>query len=358
MRKLIWIVTGVIALSISLVLYLGSQRDGYLEDWWATHQDFGMQSFQILPGWHVEDWRGEEPRWEGLNTLRMEELSFGMSRRNALGEPVMTARCGLEELRIELRLGRGGATPWAEGRNLTLRVAGDLPVHSEQALRESALAWEEVWLEIHRFRMPLPLGMDDIRGGDTATVLEKIYAPIRETGRLPSGTVLQGNLAVLLGEGVVMRFDLGTRMVDEWLYPAIPEEQLGFAAGQIGLRLNEAEQELLSRYPFRLPVLFAIQAYAENVSRLTAERIDQFPRDAYRHLVWSYLLAREYGAEFARLVTDAHEVGETGNTPEKTAMDLHNNALGIELAVQGVPFQRLRGIAQSDPRVRRRPSGI
>ncbi len=53
--------------------------------------------------------------------------------------------------------------------------------------------------------------------------------------------------------------------------------------------------------------------------------------DAYRHAIWSYMIAREYGAEAAKVLTDLYEArGE--NPDEELLMDLFNNAVGIALA--------------------------
>lgn len=50
------------------------------------------------------------------------------------------------------------------------------------------------------------------------------------------------------------------------------------------------------------------------------------PADAYRHLLLSAELTRRYGEEYARLLLDLHEEGEVGAS---TAMDAHNNDIGI-----------------------------
>ena len=59
------------------------------------------------------------------------------------------------------------------------------------------------------------------------------------------------------------------------------------------------------------------------------------PGDAYRHAFWSALLTRTYGEDFARDFTTAHET-EANNEPdarEQSFMDLHNNEIGIQIAL-------------------------
>lgn len=52
--------------------------------------------------------------------------------------------------------------------------------------------------------------------------------------------------------------------------------------------------------------------------------------DAFRHAYWSALLAREFGPEWADQYTTAHE-RVPGNEPQREAMDLHNNSVGIQI---------------------------
>ncbi len=52
--------------------------------------------------------------------------------------------------------------------------------------------------------------------------------------------------------------------------------------------------------------------------------------DAYRHALWSAKLAQTFGADWAQKYTTAHE-RIPGNEPQREAMDLHNNNLGIQL---------------------------
>ncbi|MFN3495913.1 MAG: DUF6973 domain-containing protein [Hydrogenophaga sp.] len=54
-------------------------------------------------------------------------------------------------------------------------------------------------------------------------------------------------------------------------------------------------------------------------------------RDAFRHSYWSARLTQEYGADWARAFTTAHE-GLPGNTADREAMDLYNNSVGIQIA--------------------------
>ncbi|MBF0253684.1 MAG: hypothetical protein HQL11_00955 [Candidatus Omnitrophica bacterium] len=121
--------------------------------------------------------------------------------------------------------------------------------------------------------------------------------------------------------------------------------------------LTETEQRLLSLNPLRANRLLAIKNEAEATSRKAFKENSGVPEDAYRHLLWSYLLSRAFGPVFAKEVTDAHEIGcIKRNTPEDHAMDYHNNALGRMLAADRLSATRILLIAKNDPRVIRRAS--
>lgn len=54
--------------------------------------------------------------------------------------------------------------------------------------------------------------------------------------------------------------------------------------------------------------------------------------DAFRHALWNYGMAIDVGPSFAKKWSDAHEYGDSNNHPLEQKMDLHNNAVGLQLA--------------------------
>ncbi len=118
--------------------------------------------------------------------------------------------------------------------------------------------------------------------------------------------------------------------------------------------LTETEVDLVAHYPTLAPTLLQItdKAKREAAARRQADR--GFAEDAFRHVLWSYLLTREYGAEFAQIVTDAHEIGATYETGEAARqMDLQNNAIGRDYALAGVREEDVGRRFESDVRVMR-----
>jgi hypothetical protein len=55
-------------------------------------------------------------------------------------------------------------------------------------------------------------------------------------------------------------------------------------------------------------------------------------QDAFRHAYWNALMVREFGPRFAENFASAHE-GAPGNPADREAMDLFNNEVGRNIAV-------------------------
>jgi len=117
---------------------------------------------------------------------------------------------------------------------------------------------------------------------------------------------------------------------------------------------------LLARNPVRAPQLLKIRDKAESAAALAHDRNPAVPEDAYRHILWSYLLTRAFGEDFAREVTDAHE--SEADSEEISRMryksfdvdrfqDFHNNALGRSYAVQGRSESEILDLVMTDPEV-------
>jgi len=119
--------------------------------------------------------------------------------------------------------------------------------------------------------------------------------------------------------------------------------------------LTAAEIRIVSRNPLRAHRLFQIRTYARSRSREARRSDSAVPGDAYRHVLWSFLLTKEFGEEFAEKVTDAHETGKTGNTREERLMDIINNRIGREYARKGRDERELLKLTLADPRVVREP---
>ena len=118
------------------------------------------------------------------------------------------------------------------------------------------------------------------------------------------------------------------------------------AATMSGRKATPTDIEVISRNPIKAPQLLRIRDKAAATAKLAHQQDQKIPEDAYRHVLWSYLLAKTFGEAFAKEVTDAHEVyayeekmskEEIQNVNIDSYQDLHNNAVGRDYAKMEYP---------------------
>jgi hypothetical protein len=99
--------------------------------------------------------------------------------------------------------------------------------------------------------------------------------------------------------------------------------------------LTPAEQDYVKRHPMHVPAIKRSRdlAFAE-ARRTFGINGHNDESDASRHCFWSAILTRDIGYQYALAFTTAHETSPT-NPPAERAMDLHNNAVGLEIGRQG-----------------------
>ncbi|NTV47549.1 MAG: hypothetical protein HGB11_13760 [Chlorobiales bacterium] len=107
---------------------------------------------------------------------------------------------------------------------------------------------------------------------------------------------------------------------------------------------NPVEVEVIARNPLKASGLLKIRDKAAATAELAAQNNSDIPEDAYRHTLWSYLLTKKYGEQFAKEVTDAHEAYADQEEMLKASdfnaasyQDLVNNALGRQYALMKLP---------------------
>jgi len=118
---------------------------------------------------------------------------------------------------------------------------------------------------------------------------------------------------------------------------------------------TEAEVRIVAEHPLRAPETIRLAGIARRAASELDRSILGFPKDAYRHVYWSYLLTQRFGAEYAQAVTDAHETIEF-NTREEAAMDIINNTIGRRYALEGIDENELLKRVLTAPDIVRSPS--
>ena len=135
------------------------------------------------------------------------------------------------------------------------------------------------------------------------------------------------------------------------------ENDIRKMADVFDLDLSDDEVKIISAYPMRAPVIMRITSDAKEISKNAHKQNRSVPEDAYRHILWSYLLTQKFGETFAEMVTDAHEVLPT-NTAAERKMDFHNNQLGRQYAAQGTKQDRILWLVNNDRKVIKYPEDV
>ncbi len=135
------------------------------------------------------------------------------------------------------------------------------------------------------------------------------------------------------------------------------EKDIRKMADTFELELSDEEVAIIARYPIRAPLVMQITSDAKQTAQLAFRSDRNVPEDAYRHVLWSYLLTQKFDAEFAELVTDAHETLPT-NTAAERKMDFHNNRVGREFAQHGVSRNSILWHVKNDRQVIRYPHEV
>lgn len=144
-------------------------------------------------------------------------------------------------------------------------------------------------------------------------------------------------------------------------------------------KLTANELETYSRNPLRLPRMLRIRNYASDKAREEHNRNDDISEDAYKHILWAFLLSKAYDEKFSTEVTDSHEINAVGGnelaaraylhdergisesayeksvietkTEPEIQMDLINNMIGREYAANNYAEASIIDRMMKDPRV-------
>jgi hypothetical protein len=173
---------------------------------------------------------------------------------------------------------------------------------------------------------------------------------LARTGKTTAPIELSGEAEFAMGNSF-HRARIYTVKQDQETLVVLDKGDLKSIADASKLDLTLAEIELLSYHPLQAGPLLRLKDRAEKAAREAHLRDRTVPEDAYRHILWSYLVTRDFGAELAKEVTDAHEIGRTGNSYAERKMDEHNNAVGRLYAAKGDPESKILKLTRTDPRV-------
>ncbi|MFZ2948917.1 MAG: hypothetical protein WA003_05475 [Desulfuromonadaceae bacterium] len=152
--------------------------------------------------------------------------------------------------------------------------------------------------------------------------------------------------------GAVVRADITTKERGGYYFLVMSPDDLRKIAAILKADFTEEEIRLVSLRPLLAPAIFKITNFARTQAAAAYAKDATVPEDAYRHVLWSFLLTREFGPEFAKQVTDAHEIGAIKfNTEADHRMDYNNNKVGRDYAKAGHAEGLILQMVRTDPGV-------
>jgi len=180
--------------------------------------------------------------------------------------------------------------------------------------------------------------------------LMKKIGTIADTGKTLIPINFSGIGSFTIGTELVKAMITAKRDTNGYYSLVVNKEFFNTIAWLMADDLTEAEATLLSVNPFKVPKLLEIM----NIAKKESEKFKNnkgIPEDAYRHVLWSYLLTREYGPIFSKEITDAHEEGDDTNTQADHRMDYNNNEVGRNYALEQYKQNEILNRLLNDPNV-------
>ena len=239
---------------------------------------------------------------------------------------------------------------WGFGNRADLIARGVTLVESSEVPQERNVSGRKIAIDRVTYQVPFDLLNPKSM---IPSVLEECERLISE-GSTSWPLSIEGKIDFQLKNKPVELRSKIVRHKEEYVL-ALDEEDVAALSELFEDKLTEAEVELIASNPFRAARLLQIKDTAESTSARASQKDPSVPQDAYRHVLWSYLLTQAYDAEFAEQVGVAHETGDTGNTEAERQMDLHNNAIGRNYAEQGMKQTALLKHLLGDAEVRHTP---
>ena len=126
--------------------------------------------------------------------------------------------------------------------------------------------------------------------------------------------------------------------------PQMTKQEDMVTVGFLGMtaQVSPGEYELLLNEKGNIDyaLLYRMRQIQQRALNVTADLFPNLPNqhndpaDAFRHAYWNMLLTQEFGSDFARSFTNAHETGFSYiPNREEAFMDLYNNGVGRDIAL-------------------------
>lgn len=163
---------------------------------------------------------------------------------------------------------------------------------------------------------------------------------------------LKGNMSFMIGKIPVSSTIIAEKRGKQYFF-LMEEKVVRELARRLDEKITNTEVRFIADHAIQAARLLRIKNYAKRTAAAEHKKHPEISEDAYRHILWSFHLTREFGAQFAKKVTDAHEIGDQDedNTEADHLMDYHNNAIGVQYALKGVQENKILSLIKTDRNV-------
>ena len=300
-----------------------------------------LETKEYLPGLKIQRLNFATARLSSLDTITWQDITSQIRIENKLfsGQPVIVHIKSLELILLDL-----------VQKKFCLIVNG---LTTSQAVQDSPSdeTKQPTGLEKGRLRMDFEF---DFLSPQTSrpqiSALVKEIATLAHTGKTIIPIDFSAIASFTISNELVKALITSQRDPQSNYTLIVNKEFFKTIAWLMADDLTEAEAGLLSINPFKVPRLLEIMNSAKKESEKFKEK-KEIPEDAYRHVLWSYLLTREYGPEFSKMITDAHEQGDDTNTEAEHRMDYNNNDVGRQYALKLYKRDEILNRLLNDPNV-------
>lgn len=203
------------------------------------------------------------------------------------------------------------------------------------------------------YYLKIPFRADLFKLKTTAQQIRSIFQKLTEVQKAGYTTIpieFSSTVTFVIKDDII-EFDLNIEEKDERYFLVIDKEDLRTISGYLQEELYDIEIDLMSQYAILFPSLLKIREYARNTAHRAHEKNPEVPEDAYRHVLWGYLLTKQFAEEFVEKVIDVYRLGAWDDTDAERKMDYNNNNIGRSCVELGYAESDLLEVVLTNPNV-------
>lgn len=151
---------------------------------------------------------------------------------------------------------------------------------------------------------------------------------------------LSGRITFLMkGAEILLRF----RFIEKnkkWALEIDPED-LRQVADLMGELVTDEEVKVMSGNPLKMIEVLRMKTQTRKTAADVCGKVSKDLDSRCRHILFSYKLTKAFGQKFAKLLTDAREIGDEDDSYSERVMDDQDNKLGRKYALERCPEKEM-----------------